>query len=54
MLEPAARIPINLISDRKLFEEHGVRAGDGGVTSFEPMLIDQNYDQIVIFISPTP
>jgi hypothetical protein len=29
-------------------------ASEGGVTSFEPMMIEQNYDQIVIFLSPTP
>ena len=29
-------------------------SSEGGVTSFEPMLIDPNYDQIVIFIAPSP
>lgn len=52
MLEYAARIPINLIIERKVLWEHEIPE-EGGITAFEVQPIDINYDQVVIFLSPT-
>jgi hypothetical protein len=35
-----------------MFSEHGVPE-EGGIAPFEVKVIDKNYDQILIFLSPT-
>ena len=52
MLEYAVRVPINLIIERKVLIDHEVPE-NGGITAFEIMKIDPNFDQIVVFLSPT-
>lgn len=52
MLEYAVRIPINLIIERRTLWEHEIPE-NGGITGFDVIRIDPNYDQIVIFLSPT-
>lgn len=52
MLEYAVRIPINLIIERKVLWEHEIPE-NGGITAFEVNIIDPNFDQVVIFLSPT-
>ena len=43
---------MNLIIEKKVFHEHEIPE-EGGIAPFEVIPIDVNFDQIVIFISPT-
>ena len=52
LLDPDVRTPINLIIERKILSEHGV-AEEGGIATFEPIQIPNNYDQIMIFLKPS-
>lgn len=52
MLDIAVRTPINLIIETKTFSEHGVPEV-GGIIPFDANIIDKNYDQIMIFMTPT-
>lgn len=52
MLDNDARVPINLVIERKLLSEHGVPE-EGGIIPFDPLPIPSNYDQIMIFLKPS-
>lgn len=52
MLEYAVRIPINLIIEKKTLCQHEIPEKDG-ITAFEVNVIDPNFDQIVVFLSPS-
>lgn len=50
MLDPSVRNPMNLL-ERKLLFEHGVYE-EGGIVGFEPISINNNFTQILIFLPP--
>jgi hypothetical protein len=52
MLDVDVRVPLNLIIEKKILSEHGV-PDEGGIRPFEPTLLPNNYDQIMIFLKPS-